>query len=146
MTDNGGQIGADLTPRERDVLAMVAAGMTNREIGEALFISESTAGVHVSNLMAKLGVSSRTEAASLAYRAGMVESAAGIPGADAALVPGAAAESVPPPGRGWGASPTPSRARWSTIHFESPCSGSSDLRSCPSSPSDWPWRSSANRP
>jgi len=102
MTDSGGQIGADLTPREREVLAMVAAGMTNREIGEALFISESTAGVHVSNLMAKLGVSSRTEAASLAYRAGLVESAAGTPGADAAPVSGVAAESVPPPDGGWG--------------------------------------------
>jgi DNA-binding CsgD family transcriptional regulator len=101
MTDDGGQIGADLTPREREVLAMVAAGMTNREIGEALFISESTAGVHVSNLMAKLGVSSRTEAASLAYRAGLVESAAGISGADAAPVSGVAAESVPPPNGWW---------------------------------------------
>ena len=79
MTENGGQVGADLTPREREVLAMVAAGMTNREIGEALFISESTAGVHVSNLMAKLGVGSRTEAATAAYRAGLVESAAGTP-------------------------------------------------------------------
>jgi hypothetical protein len=52
--------------------------------------------------MAKLGVSSRTEAASVAYRAGLVESAAGIPGADAAPASGAAAESVPPPGGGWG--------------------------------------------
>lgn len=77
MTDDGRQIGADLTPREREVLTMVAAGMTNREIGQALFISESTAGVHVSNLMAKLGVGSRTEAASVAYRAGLVESFSG---------------------------------------------------------------------
>lgn len=86
MTETGGPAGADLTPREREVLAMVAAGMTNREIGEALFISESTAGVHVSNLMAKLGVGSRTEAATAAYRAGLVESAAGTP------TPGAGAE------------------------------------------------------
>ncbi len=77
MTDDGRQIGADLTPREREVLGMVATGMTNREIGQALFISESTAGVHVSNLMAKLGVGSRTEAAAVAYRAGLVESVSG---------------------------------------------------------------------
>ena len=77
MTDDRRDIGADLTPREREVLAMVAAGMTNREIGQALFISESTAGVHVSNLMAKLGAGSRTEAASVAYRAGLVESVSG---------------------------------------------------------------------
>ena len=51
--------GVELTPREREVLAMVAEGKTNREIGAALFISESTAGVHVSNILGKLGVSSR---------------------------------------------------------------------------------------
>ena len=79
MNQDSGQVGADLTPREREVLAMVASGMTNREIGEALFISESTAGVHVSNLMAKLGVGSRTEAAAVAYRAGLVESVSGPP-------------------------------------------------------------------
>jgi DNA-binding CsgD family transcriptional regulator len=83
MTEGGGQIGADLTPREREVLAMVAAGMTNREIGSALFISESTAGVHVSNLMAKLGVGSRTEAAAVAYRAGLVEMAEVLPPSEA---------------------------------------------------------------
>ncbi|HEX9738544.1 MAG TPA: response regulator transcription factor [Candidatus Limnocylindria bacterium] len=101
MTDNGGQIGSDLTPREREVLAMVAAGMTNREIGEALFISESTAGVHVSNLMAKLGVGSRTEAAAVAYRAGLVESAASILQTDAVPVPSAKAEDAPPQGGWW---------------------------------------------
>ncbi|MGH2462201.1 MAG: response regulator transcription factor [Candidatus Limnocylindria bacterium] len=100
MTDNGGQIGADLTPREREVLAMVAAGMTNREIGGALFISESTAGVHVSNLMAKLGVSTRTEATAVAYRAGLVESAAGISPTEAVPVSGATLEGAPLP-RGW---------------------------------------------
>jgi hypothetical protein len=56
---------------------MVAAGLTNREIGEALFISESTAGVHVSHIMAKLGVGSRTEAAAWAYHAGLVGTAPG---------------------------------------------------------------------
>ncbi len=102
MTDNGGQIGRDLTPREREVLAMVAAGMTNREIGEALFISESTAGVHVSNLMAKLGVGSRTEATAVAYQAGLVESAAGILQTEAGPVTGVAAEEAPPPIGWWG--------------------------------------------
>ena len=55
-----------LTRREQEVLAEVAAGRTNREIAENLFISESTAGVHVSNILGKLGVSTRTEAARVA--------------------------------------------------------------------------------
>jgi DNA-binding CsgD family transcriptional regulator/tetratricopeptide (TPR) repeat protein len=62
-----------LTPREREVLARVAAGRTNRQIAEELFISESTAGVHVSNILAKLGVSSRTEAAGLALSQGLAD-------------------------------------------------------------------------
>ena len=49
----------------------VAAGMTNRRIGETLFISESTAGVHVSNILGKLGVSTRAEAAAVAARLGL---------------------------------------------------------------------------
>lgn len=52
-----------LTAREREVLELVAAGYTNRRIAETLFISSSTAGVHVSNMLGKLGVRSRTEAA-----------------------------------------------------------------------------------
>jgi DNA-binding NarL/FixJ family response regulator len=55
-----------LTRREREVLNEVAAGRTNREIAASLFISESTAGVHVSNILGKMGVSTRTEAARLA--------------------------------------------------------------------------------
>jgi DNA-binding CsgD family transcriptional regulator len=55
-----------LTRREREVLALVAEGRTNRQIGEALFISEKTASVHVSNILAKLGVANRTEAAAVA--------------------------------------------------------------------------------
>ena len=73
----------ELTAREREVLAMVADGHTNREIGVALFISESTAGVHVSNIMSKLGVASRTEAATVAIRAGLVEG--GVPDAPGAV-------------------------------------------------------------
>jgi DNA-binding CsgD family transcriptional regulator len=61
-----------LTARERDVLALVAAGATNREIGEQLHMAEKTASVHVSRILAKLNVRSRTEAAALAYRQGMV--------------------------------------------------------------------------
>ncbi|MEU7043150.1 AAA family ATPase [Streptomyces varsoviensis] len=57
-----------LTPRERDVLRLVAAGRSNRRIAEELFISPKTASVHVSNILAKLGVSGRGEAGALAHR------------------------------------------------------------------------------
>ncbi|MEU7338876.1 MULTISPECIES: AAA family ATPase [unclassified Streptomyces] len=57
-----------LTSRERDVLRLVAAGRSNRQIAEELFISPKTASVHVSNILAKLGVSGRGEAAALAHR------------------------------------------------------------------------------
>ena len=60
-----------LTAREAEVLREVAASRTNREIAESLFISESTAGVHVSNILGKLGVSSRSEAARLARSEGL---------------------------------------------------------------------------
>lgn len=52
-----------LTPRERQVLALIAEGLTNRQIGKRLYISEKTASVHVSAILRKLGVASRTEAA-----------------------------------------------------------------------------------
>ncbi|WP_322936752.1 helix-turn-helix transcriptional regulator [Nocardioides bizhenqiangii] len=64
---------AVLTAREREVLALVAEGMTNREIGKRLFISEKTASVHLSNLMAKLNVTSRTEAVTVAHRRGLLD-------------------------------------------------------------------------
>jgi DNA-binding CsgD family transcriptional regulator len=60
-----------LTGREREVLALVAEGYTNKRIAETLFISESTAGVHVSNILGKLGVATRTEAAAVAVRLGL---------------------------------------------------------------------------
>jgi predicted ATPase/DNA-binding CsgD family transcriptional regulator len=63
---------AALTPREIEVLQLVAAGSSNGEIGSALFISTKTASVHVSNILAKLGVSGRGEAAALAYKLGLV--------------------------------------------------------------------------
>ncbi len=60
-----------LTPREREVLGLVAAGRTNRQIAETLFISGKTASVHVSNILAKLGVANRVEAAAIAVRLGL---------------------------------------------------------------------------
>ena len=60
-----------LTTREAEVLALVAAGRTNREIGAELYVSDKTASVHVSNILRKLGVSSRVEAAAIAQRVGM---------------------------------------------------------------------------
>jgi DNA-binding CsgD family transcriptional regulator/tetratricopeptide (TPR) repeat protein len=60
-----------LTPREREVLALVAEGRTNRQIAEALFITEKTASVHVSNILAKLGVANRAEAAATVHRLGL---------------------------------------------------------------------------
>jgi DNA-binding CsgD family transcriptional regulator len=60
-----------LTPRERQVLALVAEGRTNREIGDTLFMAEKTASVHVSRILSKLDVRSRTEAAAVAHRMGL---------------------------------------------------------------------------
>jgi len=60
-----------LTPREAEVLALVAAGRSNRQIAQALFISPKTASVHVSSILAKLAVSSRLEAAAVAHRLGL---------------------------------------------------------------------------
>jgi DNA-binding CsgD family transcriptional regulator/tetratricopeptide (TPR) repeat protein len=57
-----------LTSREREVLGLIAGGASNRTIATALFISEKTASVHVSHILAKLGVTSRVEAASVAHR------------------------------------------------------------------------------
>lgn len=60
-----------LTERERDVLALVAAGRQNTQIAQALFISPKTVSVHVSNILTKLNVHGRVEAAALAHRAGL---------------------------------------------------------------------------
>jgi DNA-binding CsgD family transcriptional regulator len=59
---------AGLTERELEVLRLLARGLSNREIGAELFITPKTASVHVSNILAKLGASSRTEAAAIAHR------------------------------------------------------------------------------
>ena len=61
-----------LTDRELLVLQLLVAGRSNGEIGAELFISRKTASVHVSNILRKLGVSNRAQAAALAERAGLV--------------------------------------------------------------------------
>jgi DNA-binding CsgD family transcriptional regulator/tetratricopeptide (TPR) repeat protein len=61
-----------LTEREAEVLELVAQGLTNRQIGERLFISGKTVSVHVSNVLAKLGVTSRAEAVAVAHRRGLL--------------------------------------------------------------------------
>lgn len=67
------QAAADvLTPRERSVLELVAQGLTNKQIGARLYISEKTASVHLSRVMAKLGATGRAEAVSVAHRRGLL--------------------------------------------------------------------------
>jgi DNA-binding NarL/FixJ family response regulator len=61
-----------LTPREREILVLVAQGKSNRDIADTLVISERTARTHVSNVLTKLGLASRTQAALWAVREGLV--------------------------------------------------------------------------
>ena len=63
---------SNLTPRERQVLQLVAKGLTNKEIGRVLGISDNTARNHVNSIIEKLDVSDRTEAATIAIRQGLV--------------------------------------------------------------------------
>jgi len=60
-----------LTARELEVLDLVGRGRTNRQIAETLFVTEKTAGLHVSNILAKMGVANRVEAAAVAHRLGL---------------------------------------------------------------------------
>jgi two-component system, NarL family, response regulator DevR len=64
-------VGSDLTAREREVIALLAHGLTNREIGIRMFVSESTAKFHVRNVMRKLGVRRRAEVAYAAGKLGL---------------------------------------------------------------------------
>jgi DNA-binding NarL/FixJ family response regulator len=66
---------AGLTPRELEVLRLLVEGRSNRQIAEQLFISNKTASVHVTNLLSKLGVHSRLEAAAMARRLGLEQPA-----------------------------------------------------------------------
>jgi DNA-binding NarL/FixJ family response regulator len=72
-----GAVLASLTSREREVLRLIAAGRSNREIASVLFIAPKTASVHVSNILGKLGAASRTEAAAIAYREGLTSQPSG---------------------------------------------------------------------
>jgi DNA-binding CsgD family transcriptional regulator len=66
------ETGAVFTPREAEVLALLAQGRTNKQIGAALYISEKTASVHVSNILAKLDAGGRTEAVAIAAQRGLL--------------------------------------------------------------------------
>lgn len=65
--------GSDLTSRELDVLRLIVAGRSNKEIGNQLHISEATVKTHINNLLGKLGVSDRTQAATTAIQRGIVQ-------------------------------------------------------------------------
>jgi DNA-binding CsgD family transcriptional regulator len=73
---------AGLTGRELEVLELLAAGQSNKEIGAELFIAPKTASVHVSNILAKLGAGSRTEAAAIAHSEGVGPAGRGHPARD----------------------------------------------------------------
>jgi NarL family two-component system response regulator LiaR len=70
---NDGIFSEDLTPREVEVLRLLARGMSNAELAEALFISEKTVKTHISNILGKLHLADRTQAAIYAYKHGLVE-------------------------------------------------------------------------
>jgi NarL family two-component system response regulator LiaR len=65
-------ISEDLTPREVEVLGLLAQGMSNAELADALFISEKTIKTHISNILGKLNLADRTQAAIYAYKHGLV--------------------------------------------------------------------------
>jgi NarL family two-component system response regulator LiaR len=67
------KVGADLSEREREVLSLMVEGLSNQQIAEKLIVSLSTAKFHVSSILSKLGVSSRTEAVSTALQNHLVK-------------------------------------------------------------------------
>lgn len=72
--DVRGQGGKEcLTPREREIAILMATGLTNKEIGARLFVSEHTVKNHVSNIYRKLGIDDRTQLALWAVRSGLIE-------------------------------------------------------------------------
>ena len=69
----GATLPDDLTEREREALELLAHGLSNREIAEAMFIGEATAKTHVSRLLTKLEVRDRVQAVVMAYETGLVK-------------------------------------------------------------------------
>ncbi len=76
----GAGLSDGLTPREVQILGLVAKGLTNHEVGEALSISERTAANHIRSILRKTDCANRTEAASYAHRHGLVSSEPRAPG------------------------------------------------------------------